>query len=159
MNKLKFNKLDDISKINYINDLLSSKNVLAEICIDLGIDPSDINFVFEGLGYEFDIITHKYIQKRSISHLNDNLIHFDAELLKDMYSKIDEVYNWYKIQQNLSNYTSIKIDKFKGETTSRNYKVYEDIQIEFKRFCEKHKPYKVQDLVSQAFKDFMEKYD
>lgn len=80
----------------------------------------------------------------------------DLDELKQMYLKFNEVYEWYKLQTNQST-KNLKIDEFKGNPVSRSYKVYPDIQLEFKMFCEEHRQYKVQDLVSQAFKDFIEK--
>lgn len=85
----------------------------------------------------------------------DNL-NIDSDELKQMYLKVNEIYEWYK-SQNTHVTKDLRIDEFKGDPVSRSYKVYPDIQLEFKMFCEDHKQYKVQDLVSQAFKDFIEK--
>ena len=85
----------------------------------------------------------------------DNL-NIDSDELKQMYLKVNEIYEWYK-SQNTQVTKDLRIDEFKGDPVSRSYKVYPDIQLKFKMFCEDHRQYKVQDLVSQAFKDFIEK--
>jgi hypothetical protein len=54
---------------------------------------------------------------------------------------------------------AIDLKRFKGEPVNRTFKLYEEVQEDFKEFCEKHKrDYKVQDLISQALFEFMEKY-
>lgn len=113
---------------------------------------------FKELGYEFNTTINKYVQTSSNPYLNANLLVSDNDTLKDMYMKINEVYGWYKSQCNLPEHSDLRIDEFKGNPVSRSYKVYPDIQLEFKMFCEDHRQYKVQDLVSQAFKNFIEKY-
>ncbi|NJB05094.1 hypothetical protein GSQ22_04445, partial [Clostridioides difficile] len=78
----------------------------------------------------------------------------------DMNNKLNEVYIWYESQSSnkVVGADKLKINDFKGNTVTRSYKVYEDIQKEFAAFCEANKKYRVQDIISQALKDFMDKY-
>lgn len=52
------------------------------------------------------------------------------------------------------------IDKLRNtDTTSSHYRIYKDIQEEFKAFCKEHKQYKVQDIISSALKEYLDKYN
>ena len=52
------------------------------------------------------------------------------------------------------------IDKLRNtDTTSSHYRIYKDIQEEFKAFCKEHKQYKVQDIISSAIKEYLDKYN
>ena len=54
----------------------------------------------------------------------------------------------------MENYIDIK--KFKGNTVSRCYRVYEEVQKEFSKFCKENSNYKAQDLLSMALYEYME---
>ena len=159
MDKYIFTDLPCALKVDFINESLSQGNSLCDILKYLDIQPSALELQFKEFGYEFDTFSNKYIQTSDKHPFNSNFPAFNEDTLKDMYIKINELYEWYKSQNNLHKHQDLKIDKFEGDATSRSYKVYQDIQTEFKRFCEKHKQYKVQDLVSQAFKEFIDKYE
>ena len=52
------------------------------------------------------------------------------------------------------------IDKLRNtDTTSSHYRIYKDIQEEFKAFCKEHKQYKIQDIISSALKEYLDKYN
>jgi len=158
MNKNTFNSLDYISQISCINKSLSEGDSLLKICKEIGMQPSAINEQFKTFGYEFDSTNKQYIKISSTNSLNPNSLTIDKYTFDDMYLKLNEVYEWYKSQNNSSECKDLNIDEFEGNPVSRSYKIYPDIQIEFKEFCDKHKQYKVQDLVSQAFKNFLDLY-
>ena len=56
-----------------------------------------------------------------------------------------------------NNYNSINIKNFEGKTVSRCYKVYEDFQKEFVKFCKENSNYKVQGILSMALYEYMKK--
>lgn len=78
----------------------------------------------------------------------------------DNLSKLNELYDWYKLQSSnkVVQTEKFKVDDFEGDIVVRSYKLYEPIQREFLEFCKKNNKYKVQDILSQALKEFLEKY-
>ena len=79
----------------------------------------------------------------------------------DMNNKLDEVYNWYKLQSSnkVVQTEKFKVDDFEGDIVVRSYKLYEPIQKDFLEFCKRNNKYKVQDILSQALKEFLDKYN
>ena len=79
----------------------------------------------------------------------------------DMNIKLNEMYNWYKLQSSnkVVQTEKFKVDDFEGEIVVRSYKLYEPIQKDFLEFCKRNNKYKVQDILSQALKEFLEKYN
>lgn len=79
----------------------------------------------------------------------------------DNLNKLNELYNWYKLQSSnkVVQTEKFKVDDFEGDIVVRSYKLYEPIQREFLEFCKKNNKYKVQDILSQALKEFLEKYN
>ena len=52
------------------------------------------------------------------------------------------------------------IDSYdRNDTTSSHYRIYTDIQEEFKKFCKDNRQYKVQDIISSAIKEYLDKYN
>ena len=78
----------------------------------------------------------------------------------DMNNKLNEMYNWYKLQSSnkVVQTEKFKVDDFEGDIVVRSYKLYEPIQREFLQFCKMNNKYKVQDILSQALKEFLDKY-
>ena len=78
----------------------------------------------------------------------------------DMNNKLNEMYNWYKLQSSnkVVQTEKFKVDDFEGDIVVRSYKLYEPIQREFLEFCKRNNKYKVQDILSQALKEFLDKY-
>ena len=78
----------------------------------------------------------------------------------DMNNKLNEMYDWYKLQSSnkVVQTEKFKVDDFEGDIVVRSYKLYEPIQREFLEFCKRNNKYKVQDILSQFIKDGLEKY-
>lgn len=78
----------------------------------------------------------------------------------DNLSKLNELYDWYKLQSSnkVVQTEKFKVDDFEGDIVVRSYKLYEPIQREFLEFCKKNNKYKVQDILSQFIKEGLEKY-
>ena len=78
----------------------------------------------------------------------------------DMNNKLNEMYNWYKLQSSnkVVQTEKFKVDDFEGDIVVRSYKLYEPIQREFLEFCKRNNKYKVQDILSQFIKEGLEKY-
>lgn len=79
----------------------------------------------------------------------------------DMNNKLNEMYNWYKLQSSneVVQTEKFKVEDFEGDIVVRSYKLYEPIQREFLNFCKRNNKYKVQDILSQALKEFLDKYN
>ena len=79
----------------------------------------------------------------------------------DNLSKLNELYDWYKLQSSnkVVQTEKFKVDDFEGDIVVRSYKLYEPIQKDFLEFCKRNNKYKVQDILSQALKEFLDKYN
>lgn len=84
-----------------------------------------------------------------------------AKKLKQM----DQVYEWYEKKILDENIIDIEIPKLQiidnveqKEIVTRSFKLYADVNKDFKNFCNKSN-YKAQDIVSVALREFLDKYD
>lgn len=79
----------------------------------------------------------------------------------DNLSKLNELYDWYKLQSSnkVVQTEKFKVDDFEGDIVVRSYKLYEPIQKDFLEFCKRNNKYKVQDILSQFIKEGLEKYN
>ena len=77
------------------------------------------------------------------------LTQIQEEKIQVLESKIETIEN------KLNNYNSRNIKKFEGKTVSRCYRLYEEVQKEFSKFCKENSNYKVQDILSMALYEYM----
>ena len=158
MGKDEFNKLNLKDQVEFINKNLDSKT-LTEICKEIKISRSTIRERFLKQGYIFDKSQNKYIysseannkaQKENKCNNNTNAL---EEKIKALESKIEAIES--KLNDKDKEFNSIEIKKFDGKTVSRCYRIYEDIQKEFSKFCKENSNYKVQDILSTALYEYM----
>ena len=78
---------------------------------------------------------------------------------------MDQVYEWYEKKILDENVIDIEIPKLEihdnseqKEIVTRSFKLYADVNKDFKKFCNKSN-YKAQDIVSVALREFLDKYD
>ena len=191
MNKTEFNKLEVMEQIEYINKSLLNGNTLTNICKSIGIGRSTIRDRFEKVSYKYNKSINQYesiieiIEAETIAPAGANepikedikpiiqqssnlVVGTDNEILTslinnydDMNIKLNEMYNWYKLQSSnkVVQTEKFKVDDFEGDIVVRSYKLYEPIQREFLEFCKRNNKYKVQDILSQALKEFLDKYN
>ena len=191
MNKTEFNSLDVMEQIEYINKSLLEGNTLTNICKSIGIGRSTIRDRFKKVSYEYNKAINQYESiveiveagtiapaeanepikediKPVIQQSSNLVVGTDNEILTslinnydDMNNKLNEMYNWYKLQSSnkVVKTEKFKVDDFEGDIVVRSYKLYEPIQREFLEFCKKNNKYKVQDILSQALKEFFDKYN
>lgn len=191
MNKTEFNNLEVLEQIEYINKSLLEGNTLTNICKSIGIGRSTIRDRFKKVSYEYNKAINQYESiveiveagtiapaeanepikediKPVIQQSSNLVVGTDNEILTslinnydDMNNKLNEMYNWYKLQSSnkVVQTEKFKVDDFEGDIVVRSYKLYEPIQREFLEFCKKNNKYKVQDILSQALKEFLEKYN
>ena len=108
--------------------------------------------------------------KKKTNNINTNDSYYKAleeGQIKDIQKQINLINN--RLDNNsittnvVTDTTSIihsDIDKLRNKyTTSSHYRIYKDIQEEFKAFCKEHKQYKVQDIISSAIKEYLDKYN
>lgn len=100
---------------------------------------------------------------------NTDIIDIDNKLLlkiinelngmKQMNTKVVEMYDWYEKQRNVIEPQQLIINTRENtSTTVKSYKVYCETEKEFQALCKKYSHLKVQDLVSKALDEFIEKY-
>ena len=191
MNKTEFNNLEVLEQIEYINKSLLEGNTLTNICKSIGIGRSTIRDRFKKVSYEYNKAINQYESiveiveagtiapaeanepikediKPVIQQSSNLVVGTDNEILTslinnydDMNNKLNEMYNWYKLQSSnkVVQTEKFKVDDFEGDIVVRSYKLYEPIQREFLEFCKKNNKYKVQDILSQALKEFLDKYN
>ena len=190
MNKTEFNSLEVLEQIEYINKSLLEGNTLTNICKSIGIGRSTIRDRFKKVSYEYNKAINQYESiveiveagtiapaeanepikediKPVIQQSSNLVVGTDNEILTslinnydDMNNKLNEMYDWYKLQSSnkVVQTEKFKVDDFEGDIVVRSYKLYEPIQREFLEFCKKNNKYKVQDILSQFIKDGLEKY-
>ena len=155
MVKEKFNELEVKEQIEYINQNLENKT-LTKICEDIKVSRSTIRKRFLKQGYIFDKDQSKYINLEANKKSREgNKCKFNTNELeckvKVLESKIKDIED--RLNNNKSNQINIK--KFEGKTVSRCYRLYEDVQKEFSKFCKENSNYKIQDILSMALYEYM----
>ena len=190
MNKTEFNTLDVMEQIKYINKSLLEGNTLTNVCKSIGIGRSTIRDRFKKVSYEYNKAINQYESiveiveagtiapaganepikediKPVIQQSSNLVVGTDNEILTslinnydDMNNKLNEMYDWYKLQSSnkVVQAEKFEVDDFEGDIVVRSYKLYEPVQREFLEFCKRNNKYKVQDILSQALKEFLEKY-
>lgn len=100
---------------------------------------------------------------------NTDIIDIDNKLLlkiinelndvKQMNTKVVEMYEWYEKQINVIEPQQLIINSRENySTTVKSYKVYCETEKAFQALCKKYSHLKVQDLISKALDEFIEKY-
>ena len=91
---------------------------------------------------------------------NEILVHM-VNNYDDNLKKLNEMYAWYVAQTNddvVVEPGKFIIKEFKGNTVSRNFKLYEPLQKKLMRFCKKNNKYKIQDIVCTLLDEALENY-
>lgn len=155
MGKEEFNKLKVKDQVEYINKKLENKT-LTEVCKEIQISRSTVRERFLKQGYLFDKSNNKYklssgtnnkAQKENKCENNTKVL---EEKIQALESKIEAIEN--KLN---NNYSGVYIKKFEGKTVSRCYRLYEEVQKDFSKFCKENSNYKVQDILSMALYEYM----
>ena len=107
--------------------------------------------------------------KKKTNNINTNDSYYKAleGQIKDIQKQINLINN--RLDNNsittnvVTDTTSIihsSIDSYdRNDTKSSHYRIYTDIQEEFKKFCKDNRQYKVQDIISSAIKEYLDKYN
>lgn len=181
MDKLEFNQLELHQQIQYINNQLADTGMsVTKVCEDIGIDRSTVRKRFKNGGYSFNKDLNLY--EGSILNIGDvnkiattpntkppknkpntdntNTLEDRVKALEGQIRALEQIVNSNAINTGNTTNTNnadINILEFDCDTVTRAYRMYEDVQKDFKIFCKKHSEYKVQDLISTALVEFMNK--
>ena len=187
INRTDCDALEVLEQIKYINKSLLEGYTVTGICNHIGIGRSTIRDRFKKVGYEYNKTINQYesiievveaepVEVKEpiretiepvIQESSNLVVRTDNEILTslinnydDMNNKLNEMYNWYKLQSSnkVVETEKLKIDDFEGDIVVRSYKLYESIQKEFTEFCKINNKYKVQDILCQFIKEGLEKY-
>lgn len=103
MNKDKFNELDILKQVEYINNQLENNETLTYICKNIGIGRSTIRDRFKKANYSYSKDLNKYIHEYTTEVLQEpstkNNIHITTELQKE--------------ENNISNKNVVQLDVVK----------------------------------------------
>lgn len=156
MGKEEFNKLKVKEQVEYINKNLERKT-LTEICKEIKISRSTIRERFLKQGYIFDKSKNKYIYSSEVNNTaqKENKCKIDTKALQEKIQALESKIEAIENKLNNKEFNVIEIKKFEGETVSRCYRLYEDVQKEFSKFCKANSNYKVQDILSMALYEYM----
>ena len=187
MNRTDFDVLEVLEQIKYINKSLLGGYTVTGICNHIGIGRSTIRDRFEKVGYKYNKTINQYetivevieaepVEVKEpireaiepvIQESSNLVVETDSDILTtiinnydDNMNKLNEMYNWYKLQSSnkIVQTEKFKVDDFEGEIVVRSYKLYEPIQKDFLEFCKRNNKYKVQDILCQFIKEGLEKY-
>lgn len=91
-----------------------------------------------------------------------NMVNTYQEMSKKMeqLDKMEEMLQWYELQKSVIDVTppKLEIPPTDVEPVTRSFKIYPDVNEDFKEFCSKNNHYKVQDIISFAIRQFLDKY-
>lgn len=81
--------------------------------------------------------------------------------LKEMTSKVEEMYKWYKLQTEVIEIEIPKLEILKNDndTVTRSLRLYADTNERFVKFCKENKENKVQDILNTALVEFLDRYE
>lgn len=186
MDRIQFDKLDTIQQVEYINNMLENTS-LTKACNDIGIDRNTIKKRFIKLGYTLNQDINKYVvtqettsvittttkpgntsqnkptKKTNNTNTKDDRYKALECQIKDLQNQINSIMNRLDNNVVTQETTSIihkDIDSLiNKETSNRSYRIYNDIQEEFKTFCINNRQHKVQDILSSALREYLDKHN
>ena len=177
-----FLKLEIQDQIAYLNERLEEGITVTEIRNEIGIGEKKLQRLLKDNGYKFNQKSKRYENSSKVKYKssevitvkNENsnhpgVINVDDKLLlkimaelndmKQMNTKVVELYEWYEKQINVIEPEQLIINsRENNSTTVKSYKVYCETEKAFQALCKKYSHLKVQDLVSKALDEFIEKY-
>lgn len=181
MNRTDFDGLKLVEQVEYFNNQLREGMSLTKICDDIGITRKAIRVRFGKAGYVFNkslnlyegsilnngdelkqaLTYNKKPSKNKTNTGNTNTIEDRVIALESQIKALEKIVHNNQINvTNTTNASDIELEllEFNADTVTRAYRIYEDVQKDFKIFCKKHSEYKVQDIISTALVEFMNKH-
>ena len=178
MDRNTFLNMNIDSKINYINNELNKGLKVIEIRESLNVGEKELQKIIKSGGYKYNSKIKNYIRvtevvngynnnQSVVGYKSSDIVVSNSEYeklintindIQSMNDKLNEVYNWYELQNKVVEKIELRIDPNNNDTVTRSFKVYEDVYKDFLELSKKHSTYKIQDLISQAIKEFVDKY-
>ena len=174
MNKEAFNKLELNQQVEYINQGLELDS-LTKVCASIGIDRSTVRKRFKSKGWE--LVENRYIKTDNLTSTantnnttntkvnNKNNKSNDIKILEDkinsLEAQIKGIMDIINTNNTINTVDTSELKKYEGSTVSRNYRINEEVQKEFKLLCNKFTSgtvYTVTDIISLALEDFINKH-
>lgn len=179
MNKEKFNELEILEQVEYINKGLELESV-TKVCANIGIDRATVRKRFARNGYE--LVGNKYMHTQSTpttttKNISTNKVIKNAteqtqenKQIKVLENKIEslekELESIKSILTTITTNTTTTVNTnttktiktYEGDGVSRSYRVNEEVQKQWKVFCKSHSEYRVSDLISNALEEYMNSF-
>ena len=168
MNKEAFNQLELIQQIEYINSKLDTLS-LTKVCEAIGIDRKTVRRRFKSKGWE--LVENRYINtgntidttntKGNNKSNKSNDIKILEDKINSLEAQIKGIMDIINTNNTINTVDTSELKKYEGSTVSRNYRINEEIQQEFKLLCNKFTSgteYTVTDIISLALEDFINKH-
>lgn len=188
MNKERFNKLDFLDKIKYLNNKLKQGQTVSKIRTDIGIGEKILQKEIKTNGYKYSNKFKQYIpinetttkptteifptiveDKNTVVDNETTIVTLKKQkqilgYLENNFEILQEFLEKYKsttksTTQTTTNHIVINlIDDKHLNPKPKSIRINEFIYQDWKKFCET-KHYSKQDLISMALKEYMEKYN
>ena len=174
VNKEQFNNLGTLEQIEYINSQLDTLS-LTKVCQNIGIDRSTVRKRFKSKGWE--LVDNRYINTDNSTTTsntknttntkvnNKSNKSNDIKILEDkinsLEAQIKGIMDIINTNNTINTVDTSEHKKYEGTTVSRNYRINEEVQKEFKLLCNKFTSgtvYTVTDIISLALEDFINKH-
>jgi len=168
VNKEQFNNLGTLEQIEYINSQLDTLS-LTKVCASIGIDRATVRRRFKSIGWE--LVENRYIKiDNSTSTTNtkgnnksnkSNDIKILEDKINSLEAQIKDIMDIINTNNTINTVDTSELKKYEGTTVSRNYRINEEVQKEFKLLCNKFTSgteYTVTDIISLALEDFINKH-
>ncbi len=186
MNKEEFNKLDIEQQRIYINSFLTEGISLTKACEAIGINRATVRKRFKRNGIIFNkniyirennhlndnttittetTTNNKNITKRSDNQQEKQESNDNRKLLEE---KIKALESYLKatnkrIDDLINTKTTINTDEnireYKGEEVVRSFRINEEVQKRFKKYCKANSEHKVSDILSTILDDYLKRQD
>ncbi|RXI41553.1 hypothetical protein DP129_01005 [Clostridium tetani] len=187
MDKQRFNNLDLMDQLEYVNKKLSYGESLREISKDLNMSKTTIRNRFKKIDYVFNKDKKQYIKDSDEYKKNINMLQvkpienkeikedeyiYNTNVLTnleakekliniiDNYDNIEKMLKWFENQKNIVEVEEINIDtdKLIGTVKTTTVRLYDKVWEDFRKFMKDYPEYKSMDLVSMALVEYMSKY-
>ena len=145
MNKEQFNNLGTLEQIEYINSQLDTLS-LTKVCQNIGIDRSTVRKRFKSKGWE--LVDNRYINTDNSTTTsntknttntkvnNKSNKSNDIKILEDkinsLEAQIKGIMDIINTNNTINTVDTSELKKYEGTTVSRNYRINEEVQKEFR---------------------------
>lgn len=176
MNKEEFNRLDIEQQRIYINSFLADGISITKACQTIGIDRATIRKRFEAKNIIFNKNSNRYIyntsnnssnnksntvKKDDITNINLDSIKLLEEKIKALESQIEATN--HRIDTITNTKTTINtentINTYEGGEVVRSFRINEEVQKRFKKYCKANSEHKVSDILSTILDNYLKSQD